>query len=113
MDLLIDLLYNNFSCVSEFVAIIWCLCVLLQLRLRLRFFNMFIGRENEYEKEDLEPQRIIFDITIITTTSISIRNPRKIISNIHMLFGMSLAMLTMNSFWVFMDTNFKYEGGFG
>jgi hypothetical protein len=43
----------------------------------------------------------------------SMRNPRKIISNIHMLFGMSLAMPTMNSFWVFMDTNFEYEGGFG
>lgn len=74
---------------------------------------MFIGRENEYEKEELESQRIIFDIAIITTTSMSMRNPRKTISNIHMLFGMSLAMPTMNSFWVFMDTNFEYEGGFG
>ncbi len=74
---------------------------------------MFIGRENEYEKEELESQRIIFDIIIITTTSMSMRNPRKIISNIHILFGMSLAMLTMDSFWVFMDTNFEYEGGLG
>jgi hypothetical protein len=74
---------------------------------------LFIGRENEYEKEELELQRIIFDITIITTIGMSMRNPRKIISNIHMLFGMSLAMSKMNSFWVFMDTNYEYEGGFG
>jgi hypothetical protein len=58
-------------------------------------------------------RRIIFNITIIATISMSMRNPRKIISNIHMLFGMSLAMSTMNSFWVFMDTNSEYEGGFG
>jgi hypothetical protein len=41
---------------------------------------MFIGRENEYEKEELELQRMIFDITIINTASMSMRNPRKIIS---------------------------------